>query len=100
MVQSLPAQGIVPKRAAVLNEVLPLRVNINSLWCSTVGGKQVGLKAVYEIALVRQGASHTEHLPLEGLCRSVIATAGSMGLEVVDDRIDKTEAGAEQSAAR
>lgn len=47
---------------------------------------QVGLKAIYEIALIRKKEIEVYRTPLEGVCRSVAATALSMGLEIVDDR--------------
>ncbi|CAN0334897.1 unnamed protein product [Ascophyllum nodosum] len=49
------------------------------------GGK-VGLKALYEIAKIKNAETHSVLLPLESVCRSVRATALSMGLEIVDDR--------------
>eukprot|EP00903_Cladosiphon_okamuranus_P021662 g19916.t1 len=47
---------------------------------------KVGLKALYEIAKVKNAEPHSVLLPLESVCRSVRATALSMGLEIVDDR--------------
>lgn len=47
---------------------------------------QVGLKALYEIAKVKNAETHSVLLPLESVCKSVRATALSMGLEIVDDR--------------
>jgi len=47
---------------------------------------QVGLKALYEIAKVKNAEIHSVLLPLESVCKSVRATALSMGLEIVDDR--------------
>lgn len=47
---------------------------------------QIGLKALYEIAKIKNAETHSILLPLESVCKSVRATALSMGLEVVDDR--------------
>lgn len=47
---------------------------------------KVGLKALYEIAKVKHAERHSVLLPLESVCKSVRATALSMGLEIVDDR--------------
>jgi large subunit ribosomal protein L11 len=43
----------------------------------------VTLKHVYEIAKIKQGETRLSGLTLEGLCKSVIASAKSMGIEVV-----------------
>jgi large subunit ribosomal protein L11 len=37
---------------------------------------------VYEIALIKQGDDNRWHIPLEGIARSVIGTARSMGVQV------------------
>jgi large subunit ribosomal protein L11 len=39
-------------------------------------------EAAYEIALIKQGDDNRWHLPLEGIARSVIGTARSMGIVV------------------
>jgi len=39
-------------------------------------------EAVYEIAQVKRKDDHTWHLPLEGIARSVMGTAKSMGIQV------------------
>ncbi|CAM9256114.1 unnamed protein product [Heterosigma akashiwo] len=46
----------------------------------------VTLKQVYEIVLAKQKDAHLWHLPPEALARSIIGSAASMGLKVVDDR--------------
>jgi large subunit ribosomal protein L11 len=43
----------------------------------------VTLKHVYEIAKIKQTETRLSGLSLEGLCKSVIASAKSMGVEVV-----------------
>ena len=43
----------------------------------------VSLKHVYEIAKIKQTETRLAGLGLEGLCRSVIAQAGSIGVAVV-----------------
>jgi large subunit ribosomal protein L11 len=53
---------------------------------STPGHKMVGtisLKHVYEIAKIKQSELRLSGLSLEGLCRSVIHQAKSIGIEVV-----------------
>ena len=47
----------------------------------TVG--TVTVKHIYEIARLKQSESRLSGLSLEGLCKSVIASAKSMGVEVV-----------------
>jgi large subunit ribosomal protein L11 len=50
------------------------------------GHEKVGtvtLKHVYEIAKIKQSETRLSGLSLEGLCKSVIASAKSMGVEVV-----------------
>jgi large subunit ribosomal protein L11 len=43
----------------------------------------VSLKHVYEIAKIKQAETRLSGLTLEGLCRSVVAQAGSIGIAVV-----------------
>ena len=43
----------------------------------------VSLKHVYEIAKIKQQETRLSGLTLEGLCRSVVAQAGSIGIMVV-----------------
>ncbi|KAK3324129.1 mitochondrial 54S ribosomal protein YmL19 [Cercophora scortea] len=53
---------------------------------STPGTETVGtvsLKHVYEIAKIKQSELRLSGLPLEGLCRSIIYQAKSMGVAVV-----------------
>jgi len=47
----------------------------------TVG--KVTLKQVYEIAAIKQTDKHVSHIPIEHICRSIIGTARSMGVEIV-----------------
>lgn len=63
--------------------MMTIRSSVRSLFVLFV---QVGLKAIYEIALLRKQEIEVYRTPLEGVCRSVAATAQSMGLEIVDDR--------------
>lgn len=47
--------------------------------------KKVGtitLKHVYEIAKIKQQDNHLAHLSLQALCKSIIASAGTCGIEV------------------
>eukprot|EP00741_Cyanophora_paradoxa_P025283 tig00000361_g24402.t1 len=48
----------------------------------TVG--KVSLKQVYEIACMKAREHDLQQVPLEGICRSIIGTAKSMGIEVVN----------------
>lgn len=43
----------------------------------------VSLKHVWEIAKIKQGETRLSGVPFEGLVKSVIAQAGSMGVQVV-----------------
>ena len=47
----------------------------------TVG--TVSLKHVYEIARIKQGEERLKGVGLEGLCRSVVGQAGSLGVVIV-----------------
>lgn len=47
----------------------------------TIG--EVSLKHVYEIAKIKQSETRLSGLSLEGLCRSVVAQAKSIGIKVV-----------------
>ena len=49
----------------------------------TVFVGSVNLKQVYEIAKLKSTDEHLNHIPLKGLCKSVISTAKSMGISVV-----------------
>jgi large subunit ribosomal protein L11 len=56
-------------------------------------------EAVYEIARLKQKDEMRWHLPLEGVARSVIGTARSMGVQVreaVDDVEEEAEAGGDK----
>ena len=44
---------------------------------------EVSLKHVYEIARIKQGEMRLSGLSLEGLCRSVVGQAASIGVRVV-----------------
>ena len=58
----------------------------SAIWFVFCLSSQVGLKAIYEIAKIKNAETHSVLLPLESVCKSVRATALSMGLEIVDDR--------------
>ncbi|KAI4376811.1 hypothetical protein MLD38_014528 [Melastoma candidum] len=45
----------------------------------------ISLKHVYEIAKIKQGDPWCGYMPLESICKSVMGTAKSMGIEVVKD---------------
>ena len=42
-------------------------------------------EAVYEIATIKQADGNRWHFPLEGIARSVIGTANSMGIQVREE---------------
>lgn len=44
---------------------------------------KVHVKQIYEIARAKQKDAHLSHIGLESLCRSIMASAGSMGIEIV-----------------
>lgn len=44
---------------------------------------RISLKHVYEIAKIKQSETRLSGLSLKGLCKSVIAQAKSIGVEVV-----------------
>uniref|UniRef100_A0A7S1T4C2 Large ribosomal subunit protein uL11m n=1 Tax=Compsopogon caeruleus TaxID=31354 RepID=A0A7S1T4C2_9RHOD len=46
----------------------------------------VPIQAVYEIARIKQQDEHLRHVPLEGLCKSILGTATTCGLQVLFDR--------------
>jgi large subunit ribosomal protein L11 len=50
-------------------------------------------EAVYEIARVKQRDGHRWHLPLEGVARSVVGTARSMGIWVKEAEDDQGQDG-------
>ncbi|CAO2833336.1 unnamed protein product [Amaranthus hypochondriacus] len=45
----------------------------------------VTLKHVYEIANVKKNDPGSKHLPIESICKSIIGTAKSMGINVVKE---------------
>ena len=47
---------------------------------------RLSVKALYEIAKVKQADANLKDLPLEKICRSIVGTAKSMGLEIYDPR--------------
>jgi large subunit ribosomal protein L11 len=57
-------------------------------------------EAVYEIARVKNADQHRWHLPLDGVARSVIGTARSMGIRVKESEDDQVveEVGAAKGA--
>jgi large subunit ribosomal protein L11 len=57
-----------------------------------IAGK-VSLRHIYEIALIKSEDPCWMHIPLERICRAVIGTAHSCGIEVVKDDLDGAEYG-------
>lgn len=45
----------------------------------------LSLRHVYEIAKLKQSDPFCKHMSLEALCKSIIGTAKSMGIEIVKD---------------
>uniref|UniRef100_A0A0D3HEH7 Large ribosomal subunit protein uL11m n=2 Tax=Oryza TaxID=4527 RepID=A0A0D3HEH7_9ORYZ len=45
----------------------------------------LSLRHVYEIAKLKQSDPYCKHMSLEALCKSIIGTANSMGIEIVKD---------------
>lgn len=52
---------------------------------------QVTLKQIYHIAKLKQEDDHLWTIPLQSICKSIMGTANSMGIEVVDDRAAETK---------
>ncbi|GMN28655.1 hypothetical protein TIFTF001_002128 [Ficus carica] len=44
----------------------------------------LSVKHVYEIAKIKQSDPYCQYMPLESICKSIIATASSMGIKVVN----------------
>lgn len=49
-----------------------------------IAGK-IHVKQVYEIALIKQRDEHLKDIELEKLCRQIIGSCKSMGIQVVQD---------------
>ncbi|GBG28247.1 50S ribosomal protein L11 [Hondaea fermentalgiana] len=43
----------------------------------------ISVKAVYEVAKIKQTDPGLQDIPLQSICKSVLASAGSMGIKVV-----------------
>lgn len=54
-------------------------------------------EAIYEIALIKQNDGNRWHLPLEGIARSVMGTARSIGIQV---REEDSEGGSDEGAKK
>ncbi|KAL5752274.1 hypothetical protein ACOSP7_022458 [Xanthoceras sorbifolium] len=50
-----------------------------------VTASTVTLKHVYEIAKVKQSDPYCQYMSLESICKSIIGTANTMGIQVVKD---------------
>lgn len=44
----------------------------------------LSVKHIYEIAKIKQSDPFCQYMPLESICKSIIATANSMGIKVVN----------------
>lgn len=69
-----------PPVSHLLKRAAGVEKGANAPGHETVG--TVNLKHVYEIAKIKQKDRHLSHLPLEALCKSILATARTCGIEV------------------
>jgi len=51
---------------------------------------KVHVKQIYEIAIAKQADAHLKAIPLESLCKSIVGSCQSMGIEVVSDTVQGT----------
>ena len=76
-----------PTTAYLLMTAAGIKERQNRMRGAVAPGKEqigeVSLKHVYEIAQIKQSEPRLSGLSLEGLCRSVIAQAASLGIGVV-----------------
>jgi large subunit ribosomal protein L11 len=56
-------------------------------------------EAIYEIAKIKQTDDHMWHLPLEGICRQVIGTAKTLGVQVREAEDEDTEESSPSSSS-
>lgn len=59
----------------------------------------VTLKQIYEIALIKSEDRGFKNTPLEGVCKCLIHSCHSMGINVVNDRTNQGEETSTQSVA-
>jgi large subunit ribosomal protein L11 len=52
----------------------------------TFVGEPVTLTAVYELARIKQQDSNLRYSSMQSLCKSIMGTARSMGIRIIDDR--------------
>lgn len=76
-----PTTSWLLMRAAGVKEIKNRMRGSGKAGLETVGS--VTLKHVYEIAQIKKTETRLSGLPLEGLCKSVIASAKSMGIKVI-----------------
>ncbi|KAJ3682405.1 hypothetical protein LUZ60_014978 [Juncus effusus] len=60
-------------------------IESGSCWPGHVSVTEISLRHVYEIAKIKQADPFKSHLSIEAICKSIIGTANSMGIEVVKD---------------
>lgn len=70
-----------PPTAWLIKRVAGLDAGASKPGKETVG--QITVKEVYEIARLKQRDAALQHLPVEGVARSVASTARTMGVQVV-----------------
>jgi|YelNatPaOPRAMG01_1025707.scaffolds.fasta_scaffold22295_1 large subunit ribosomal protein L11 len=61
-------------------------------------GQPVPLTAVYELARIKQKDDNLRTVSLQALCKSIIGTARSMGVRIVDDRVLEQPANNKESS--
>jgi large subunit ribosomal protein L11 len=71
-----------PPTSFLLKKCAGIEQGAGTAGLATVG--MVSYKHVYEIALLKQQDPHLAGIGLEGLCKSIVGTARSMGIEVVE----------------
>lgn len=69
----LQAAGVKERKAKIRGAMLPGKESVG----------EVSLKHVYDIAKIKQSELRLSGLSLEGLCKSVVAQAKSIGITVV-----------------
>ncbi len=69
----LQAAGVKERKGKIRGAMLPGKESVG----------EVSLKHVYDIAKIKQSELRLSGLPLEGLCKSVIAQAKSIGVTVI-----------------
>jgi large subunit ribosomal protein L11 len=80
-----------PPTAWLIKRAIGMTKGPNSPSSMTSPSGFITPEAVYEIALIKQADDNRWHLPLEGLARSVIGTARSIGILVREEEEKKED---------